>query len=675
MKEIELFETWLNSLTEATVLPTSTDKQQELIKVLSEPLPVGADATNATETMGNLFIDPEMIDDLKDLAQTDPNADARPVVMSRMSAYKSQPGIAALMAKISNSTAQGEQPAAPGPGDEAVDTAVAPPAPAEAPAAEQPAEQPVADEIAPEQPVAEDSEYEDDLASILKHAGISDSKRSAPNYVVGSLEEGHGPFDEGAIGSTIGGALGHALMPSHGPMASAAGAAAGSWLTDKLAQSDIGRKATRTAAIGANKLARKVGGRHAGKLAHNTVHRLMGPADAEANRHLIHHAERRVSDIENFEKQAGRAGLIGMMLSGDATIGEILAHPSAPGVARELLARGGRLIDNEKLRNRLKRIVTLGHAREMEEGVIGSTVGGALGSSLGPAGTLAGAAVGDWAGEKLAGTEWGKKATKWASDKAGQAATAIGGKGAGEIARGATSYMLSPDSDTNVNARLATGATGAALSAAGHIPGMAGKIAKGANLAYNLYNKGSRALAGTDALEKAVGAGATAYELMQQPGAVEMAKQILSKGTDAIKDPRVRDTLLKVAGQGMNAMAAHKSELGGFRGAIKKGVNAVKGAADKIGGTGSVVPAMASHSTAPAPTPPAQRAKTAPVPQAPTGGTTSGTSWTSGSSIAPTAHFGSGAGSVLKTSAKKPVHESVEIARWKNLAGIRTDDN
>jgi hypothetical protein len=192
MREIELFESWLNNLVESTVLPSSTEQQQELEQVLSEPLPVGADGTNATETLARLFMDPEMQDDLKDLAQTDPNADARPVVMSRMSAYRSQPGIAALMAKISNATAQDEQPAEPGPDDEAVDTAAAPapeapPAPAKAPAAQQPPEPPAGDEIEPEQPVAEsDADYDANLAAILKHAGVSDDDHPAPNYVVGS---------------------------------------------------------------------------------------------------------------------------------------------------------------------------------------------------------------------------------------------------------------------------------------------------------------------------------------------------------------------------------------------------------------------------------------------------------------------------------------------------------
>lgn len=506
MKEIELFESWLNSLTEATVLPTSTDKQQELIQLLSEPLPVGADATNAIETLGNLFIDPEMIDDMKDLSETDPNADARPVVMSRMSAYKSQPGIATLMAKIKNTTAQGEQPAAPGPGDEAVDTAAAPaptapPPPAEEPASQQPPEQPVPDETAPAQPVAEDSDYDAELADILKKAGVDDCKcKDSPDYIVGSIEEGHsGPFDEG---------------------------------------------------------------------------------------------------------------------------------------------------------------------------VIGSTVGGAIGSALGPAGTMAGAAVGDWAGEKLAGTEWGKKASKWAADEVGSAASALGGKGAGELARGATSYMLAPDSDTSVSARAATGATGAALSAAGHIPGLAGKIARGASTAYNLYNKGSRILGGADGLEKAAAAGATAFDLLKQPGAAAMAQQLLSKGSAAISDPKVRDTLMQVAGRGAQALAGKKAELGGAKGAISRGLNAVKGASGAVSGKPS------SAASTPATTPNVSGSASTVAPQsAPATAGGSGSSWTSGTSIAPTAHFGHGSDAVLRKSQRTPtLHESTELNRLKNLAGIRHQD-
>jgi hypothetical protein len=51
---------------------------------MSKPLPVGADATNATEQLYDLIGDDELFDRLADLADRDANADARPVIQARL---------------------------------------------------------------------------------------------------------------------------------------------------------------------------------------------------------------------------------------------------------------------------------------------------------------------------------------------------------------------------------------------------------------------------------------------------------------------------------------------------------------------------------------------------------------------------------------------------------------
>ena len=51
---------------------------------MAEPLPVGPDATNATEQLYDLLGDDALFDELAELAQMDANADARPAVQLRL---------------------------------------------------------------------------------------------------------------------------------------------------------------------------------------------------------------------------------------------------------------------------------------------------------------------------------------------------------------------------------------------------------------------------------------------------------------------------------------------------------------------------------------------------------------------------------------------------------------
>jgi hypothetical protein len=85
MKEANIFEAWADRLVEGTwATPDTPEEQQELIALLSKELPVGADATNATEQLYSLVGDDELFDQLQDLAEQDPDADCRSLVIARI---------------------------------------------------------------------------------------------------------------------------------------------------------------------------------------------------------------------------------------------------------------------------------------------------------------------------------------------------------------------------------------------------------------------------------------------------------------------------------------------------------------------------------------------------------------------------------------------------------------
>jgi hypothetical protein len=87
MKEAQIFENWINNLSEGTwALPETPEQQADLKMLMSKPLPVGADATNATEQLYDLVGDDILFDRLNDLADKDPNANCweDPAVINRL---------------------------------------------------------------------------------------------------------------------------------------------------------------------------------------------------------------------------------------------------------------------------------------------------------------------------------------------------------------------------------------------------------------------------------------------------------------------------------------------------------------------------------------------------------------------------------------------------------------
>jgi hypothetical protein len=85
MKEADQFESWADSVTEGTwATPDSPASESKLKELMAQELPVGPDATNATEQLYDVFGDDELFDQLADLAAEDANADARPLIQARL---------------------------------------------------------------------------------------------------------------------------------------------------------------------------------------------------------------------------------------------------------------------------------------------------------------------------------------------------------------------------------------------------------------------------------------------------------------------------------------------------------------------------------------------------------------------------------------------------------------
>jgi hypothetical protein len=85
MKEADQFESWADSVTEGTwATPDSPASESKLKELMAQELPVGPDATNATEQLYDVFGDDELFDSLAELADQDANADARPLVQARL---------------------------------------------------------------------------------------------------------------------------------------------------------------------------------------------------------------------------------------------------------------------------------------------------------------------------------------------------------------------------------------------------------------------------------------------------------------------------------------------------------------------------------------------------------------------------------------------------------------
>ena len=85
MKELDEFMSWADNIVEGTwAVPNDLKSITQFKKLMADPLPVGVDASNATEQLYGIFGDDQLFDDLEDLAAKDPDADARPVIQNRL---------------------------------------------------------------------------------------------------------------------------------------------------------------------------------------------------------------------------------------------------------------------------------------------------------------------------------------------------------------------------------------------------------------------------------------------------------------------------------------------------------------------------------------------------------------------------------------------------------------
>jgi hypothetical protein len=297
MKEVEMFESWTNSLTEGCwALPKTREQQKKFLDLMAEPLMAGPDGVNATRQLDDVFGDDSLFDAIEDVATVNPDTDVRSVVINHMTRYDNDhnPEIEALLSQIN---LQGSESPDMAPDMEMPpqmdDTDVGPELTGQEDGVD--VEEPP---MAEGKSVAKTSKYkyDRDLDQILKHAGVKDptdpqkaDDKAAVNYEVSSydrldesvmadivtdiqemcergleveeiadslkipvsfvnqvvsdyneLDENCGhcghedEMEEGAAGSALGGMAGKALGAAMGPVGSLVGGAIGSYAGDKI---------------------------------------------------------------------------------------------------------------------------------------------------------------------------------------------------------------------------------------------------------------------------------------------------------------------------------------------------------------------------------------------------------------------------------------------------------
>jgi hypothetical protein len=209
MNEANIFEAWVNNLAEGTwATPDTPEKQSKLVELLSKKFPVGPDATNATEQLYDLLGDDELFDQLENLSTQDPDADCRQIVMDRMDMLSSDPDIQAVINAVQIDPTAEMNPAEP------TDAGMsANPDDAQIPANEEvkdPATQ-TEDPANTQQP--EYPEYQDDLESILRIAGVPAEETEAVDYEAEVAEGKDEQLDEFLPAlAAVGGALARGVI-------------------------------------------------------------------------------------------------------------------------------------------------------------------------------------------------------------------------------------------------------------------------------------------------------------------------------------------------------------------------------------------------------------------------------------------------------------------------------
>ena len=116
------FEDWASTVAEGTwAVPDTGDEVGKLIELFSQPLPVGVDGQNATNVLYNIIGDDRLFDRIEELAETDPEADARDLVADWL-----QDNLPQVYQQIENEIGDPDIPAEPAEQeiDESVDSLV-----------------------------------------------------------------------------------------------------------------------------------------------------------------------------------------------------------------------------------------------------------------------------------------------------------------------------------------------------------------------------------------------------------------------------------------------------------------------------------------------------------------------------------------------------------------------
>jgi hypothetical protein len=369
MKEANIFEAWVNNLAEGTwALPDDKEKQAKLVELLSKEFPVGPDATNATEQLYNLLGDDELFDQLEALAAEDADADCRQIVMDRMSMLSDQPEVRAVLDAVQIDPAATMNPAEPTDAGMSAD-----PDDAQVPTMESDLEDvdsfggDAADDLIRDTETNQrDTDVnENDLASILRIAGVPAKERPAPDY---ELEEGDDD-DSGSIVPALAGAgLGYAA--GSGALDGIGSAIAGLFAEDESEETDEGIGG----AIAGGGLGAVAGGALGG-LPGAVIGGLLGGA---------------VGDKATDESEETDEGWKGQLAGGTAgtLAGAALGAPLGPigsAVGAALGGTAGQMAGDK-----------LGGEEETDEGKLGALGGGVLGmaATKSAKGAVAGAKLG-----------------------------------------------------------------------------------------------------------------------------------------------------------------------------------------------------------------------------------------------------------------------------------------
>ena len=405
MKEANIFETWASNLVEGTwQLPDTPEKKSKLVELLSQEFPVGTDATNSTEQLYDLLGDDELFDELEQLATQDPDADCRQVVYDRLQMLSDNPDIKAVIDQVQIDPEAAMNPAPEvEPGEiettgniEEVDEVKDPATQTEDPAGtKQPAY----------------PEYQDDLASILRAAGVDDTVvRAAPDYETG--------VDEGAEGTT-----GQIIKKLLDPLAQGLAGSGGKSLSISLVGEEETDEETDVTTAGEKIAGMTVGGSLggiAGTIAGTAVGGPIGGAiggiaggtlgaglgnkvaQRAGNKNVANNLNYGAND---FKQNTEEGELTKSAQNLGDKLGDIFNAPSdVVGAATSKIWHGDRKhpdIDEEETDE--------GWKGQLAGGTVGALAGGAAGAALGPIGSMIGGAAGGTAGQMIGDKLGGKE--------------------------------------------------------------------------------------------------------------------------------------------------------------------------------------------------------------------------------------------------------------------------